>query len=315
MPSSKQDHEAARRRVEAIQKVDPIPEGELQKFFAARKAEAARRFQKRKDSFEQQSRLTSAIMAPYRELISPEQREKSLEAFKEQRKLWGGIRKLRHPKPGKADPRITAGSILSIFVPPFTATPLVTNGGGAVGGLTDGTTGFEELYVSPAQPAGGSSSAQTGMFAVYSPISDMPWGLFRPFIRYGYHYDDQSWSGYVAHSTGTITVSVFDTTSANSFLPSLPVGQDVRSVWQDGTGGFEHHNLSVPPDEATISDVQYLGFVQVPFPLIGGHRYMLLVELGATADDKGEDLLGASSAVAQLQTLTTLMVVEETHAP
>jgi hypothetical protein len=306
MPGQKQDLEAARLRVASIQKVEPLTKTELKTFFAARKADASRRFDAQQSNFLEQSRLTRAITAPFRELIGPDERQKSLEAFKERSKLPAATRKLRRPKFRKEEPRITAGSIESIFVPPFFDLDMITNGHGSIGGIADAAMGFEEIFVGP---DGGSGSASAGLFGLYRPISDMPTGLFRPLVRYGFHYHEESW-GYTAHTTGTLTVSAIDVT--RSPFDTLS-GTFQHTIWQDGTSWYETHDLAVPIDAANPDfDVQWFGPIQIEFPLTAGHTYALLVEIGATADDETPDIWGASEATAQLQVQVPLMVVEET---
>jgi hypothetical protein len=64
-----------------------------------------------------------------------------------------------------------------------------------------------------------------------------------------------------------------------------------RPLWQDsqcGTGSYDAQN----PHFA------YAGFIEVPFPLVLGNIYFIVVEIGATADDSG---LGGAWADVQLQ--------------
>jgi hypothetical protein len=61
--------------------------------------------------------------------------------------------------------------------------------------------------------------------------------------------------------------------------------------------------------------MQWFGAAPVSFPISSGSRYMLQVEIGATADDSQPDLVGASLAVAFLQIQVVWMVVEEIAAP
>jgi hypothetical protein len=136
--SRSQGPDAARRRVESIQRVEPPTESELRQYYAKRSEDAARLFEEHKNRFELESQLTNAILAPYRELIGRDQRQKSLKAFKERTKLAGIPRKAQPPKlPSKSEPRITAGSIDTIFVPPFTDLEPVKNGSGSVGTISE----------------------------------------------------------------------------------------------------------------------------------------------------------------------------------
>jgi hypothetical protein len=147
----------------------------------------------------------------------------------------------------------------------------------------------------------------------------MPWAQFRPVILYGYVHNEESWDGYAAHTTGTLTVGVYEIVpSEAAFLGVAEIASYQKTLWTGDAHTWPHDSdAGAVPSGATLSRpyMGWFGPAPVSFPLSGGSRYMLQVEIGATADDSQPDLVGASFAIAFLQIQVVWMVVEETAAP
>jgi hypothetical protein len=288
---------------------EPNPKKVLQNLLTARRAESAKEFKARKERFEERSRLTRLITKPYGQLIPAEQHEEALKAVKKRTKLARTPRSpVKPPKLEKFEPHVTGGSILSVLVPPYINFGPEQNGPN-IDVISDGADAFAYIWLSPPD---GSANGQAGLLARYSPISNMPWGLLRPYIKYDYIYGDVSYNGYTAHTTGTLTVSVYEWTGqfgisqVGSYQKTLWEG-DASSWPQDSDGG------AVPPYQTLNGPLEpvYYGFVEVPFQIAPGKNYILAVMIGATGDNDGEDFFGASASTAQLSIQVPLMVVEE----
>lgn len=208
-------------------------------------------------------------------------------------------RKVRPPSGPLEYPRISAGSILNVFAPPYWNiwTSISSSDASANANSADGTFGGS------ASGDGHTNYAYAGIAAAYFPVSDSPVGRFRPYLRYNYNWLDGScW--YTAHSDGYLHAAVYDFNSSGNIVQWPPAEQTV-TLWQDGTGWLETHSDS--------NDYVWPGVVEVEFPLTPGHAYALWVWSEVVADDAGGQALGFSLAQDNIQCWSPLMVVEETQ--
>lgn len=210
-------------------------------------------------------------------------------------------RKISYPSGPVVHPRISAGTISSFLAPPYlaiwTATDAAAPDSSAAADSNNGT------FSSGATGDGSSHAGFAGVAAAYSPISNSPMGHFRPYIRYNYNYFDFSVLA-TAHSDGYIHAAVYDFNSSGNISVWPPAEQTV-TVWQDGTAWYDGHDDS--------ADYVWAGAIDVAFPLIPGHQYVLWVWSEVDADDAGTSLFASSFAQGGIQATCSFMIVVESQ--
>jgi hypothetical protein len=201
--------------------------------------------------------------------------------------------------PRLALPRITSGSILHVFGPPYDAawthsTPDATAGNPAADAI-HGT--FDVSGNAHGRHIFGGAGVGIGFRAV----SDMPMAHVRPLFRYNFVWDDVSYLD-TAHNRALLKIR------AIQFGPSgqttkWPPDEVAHGLWADGTSWFEHHS-----DEG--EDV-WPGTIQLDFTLVAGQFYAIWMYCQFFADDAGTNAFSWSDAFAALHVRLPFLVVEE----
>lgn len=290
---------AAAKRALAIQEGHGLSKKKASQAMARRIAESTERWKARGRLQTEARKYQNEIMA---EVLASNVTNKKVQgsiAALRQIAVQAAKRKVRPPSATSEYPRISAGSVFDVFVPPYwniwTSTSSVDASANANSG--NGTFGGS------AAGFGQTNYAYAGLAAAYFPISDSPMGHFRPYVRYNYKWLDSSvWS--TAHSDGYMHAAVYDFNSSGNIVQWPPAEQSV-TLWQDGTGWLDTHSDS--------NDGVWPGVIDVAFPLTPGHAYALWVWSEVVADDAGAGALTFSLAQDTIQCTCPFMVVEETQ--
>jgi hypothetical protein len=199
------------------------------------------------------------------------------------------------PKP--TEPRITAGSLGSILVPPYD-TIWSSNQGGATWNQSQeddlgGTFGFGVT-------ADGTAYAGAGIGPFYRPVSSMPVGHYRPFMRYSLKYLDSATCCSTPHNDGYLHARVVSMDSNFKIVKWPPHDVSIQ-LWIDGVSVWDcPHSVDV--------EEQWPGVIDVQFELAQDHMYLLWTWCECCIDDRS-----ASFAHAGMTVGTPFMVVEETN--
>ncbi|GEM_PF-2607923 len=207
--------------------------------------------------------------------------------------------KITYPSCPAVQPRISAGSILTVLTPPYwniwvSAAPPDSTGSANSNAGTFGSSATGD---------GSWNTGYGGIAGAYWPISDSPMGHFRPYIRFDYSWLDTS-NLDTAHTDGYIHAAVYDFNSSGN-LSVWPPAEQTVTVWQDGTGWVDAHT-------GNDSGV-WAGVIDVAFPLTPGHAYALWMWSEAHADDGGLNWPAWSLAEAAIGATCPFLVVEESQ--
>jgi hypothetical protein len=291
--------QAAAKRALAIQEGHGLSKKKASQDMARRIAESTERWKARGKLERETRRHQSDILA---EVIGKnatnEKVQRSIVALR-QIALRAANQKVRPPAGPREYPRITAGSVLDFFVPPYWNIWTSTSAGNA----SANANSDKGTFGGSAAGFGQTNYAYAGVAGAYFPVSDSPMGHFRPYLRYSYNWLDASvW--YTAHSDGYMYAAVYDYNSSGNLVQWPPAEQSV-TLWQDGTGWLDTHSDS--------DDGAWPGVIDVMFPLTPGHSYALWVWSEVVANDAGAQGLGWSFAQDTIQCACPFMVVEETQ--
>lgn len=198
-------------------------------------------------------------------------------------------------------PRVTKGSILDVFAPPYGAAWAQRQpSSGDTGADADANEGQFNAF---AIGGGDSSYAGAGVGQGFRAVSDLPMAHVRPYFRYSYWWHDSS-SLATAHSHAQLKIR------AIQFGPSgqqikFPPDEVTRVLWSDGTGWFEEHQ-----DQGNYV---WPGVVQLDFPLVANQYYAIWIYCEVFADDY-QGAFSSSSAYAFLNWVQVpFFVVEESE--
>jgi hypothetical protein len=208
-------------------------------------------------------------------------------------------KKITYPSCPAVQPRISAGSILTILTPPYSniwvsAPPPDSDGNANSNAGTFGSDAFGD---------GSWNTGYGGIAGAYFPISNSPMGHFRPYIRFNYNWQDFSVLD-TAHSDGYIHAAVYDFNSSGNISVWPPAEQTV-TVWQDGTTWYDSHSGG--------DDGLWTGLIDVAFPLTPGHAYALWMWTEVHADDGGFNFLASSFAQGMIGATCPFIAVEESQ--
>lgn len=291
--------QAVAKRALAIQAGHGLSKQKALQAMARRIAESQERWKARgKLQAQVRKEQTQILSEVLRDTAKNPKVRKSVAALR-QIALQAGKRKVRPPSVKNEYPRVSAGSVFDVFVPPYwniwtsissgDATANANSAAGTFGGSAFGN--------------GHTNYAYAGVAAAYFPISNSPMGHFRLYMRYDYSWLDGScW--YTAHSDGYLHAAVYDFNPSGNIV-QWPPAEQTLTLWQDGTGWTETHSDS--------NQYVWPGPIDVAFPLTPGHAYALWVWSEVVADDAGSNALGFSLAQDNIQCTCPLMVVEETQ--
>jgi hypothetical protein len=241
------------------------PKGRAKAPMAALDRYMDERFKRQQASLAESSKLAEH----WREVVLPHAREgeAKLEQFKVEAKARFDKRskgKREKPKPLKFDPRVIAGSIQLIKVPPYDGAWQWSNASN-VNAQSDAAAGTCDLA---AQSFGdGNREGAAGFFAWFFAPEDNPVQRFAALVQYSYDWWDDA-SGYVAHNDLRTRLWVWGQTE------NRWVGQsDVTPGWSDGVGWFESHGNS---DSGNVSN-------EIFFPAVANQWYQAWVWSDASA--------------------------------
>jgi hypothetical protein len=198
-------------------------------------------------------------------------------------------------------PRVTQGSILQVFAPPYDAVWTQQQPDSDVTqAAADAIQGTFSAY---ANGGGDSSFAGAGIGVGFRPLSDMPMAHVRPYLRYSYFWGDFS-------ALATAHTHAFLKMRAIQFGPSgqqtlSPPAELAQTLWSDGTSWYEEHGDS--------GDDVWPGVFQLDFPLVANQYYAIWVYCQLFADDDGTSDTTSSSANASLSARVPFIVVEESQ--
>jgi hypothetical protein len=250
---------------------------------------------------DRQARATERrVMAPMAELIGarPSAARAHRQAQTRIRKVRA--RKLKSPRAmTPVTPRVTQGSILQVFAPPYDAvwTQQLPNSD-VTQAAADANQGTFSAY---ANGGGDSSFAGAGVGLGYCPISDMPMAHVRPYLRYSYWWSDFSALA-TAHTHALLKVRAIQFGPSGQQTLSPPAEVAIM-LWADGTSWYEQHGDS--------GEDVWPGVFQLDFPLVANQYYGIWVYCQLFADDDGTSDSTTSSANASLSVRVPFLVVEE----
>lgn len=243
--------------------------------------------------------LERRVMTPMAELIRAH--PSAGPAHREAVKRSGKVRRKKLTPPramAPVTPRVTAGSILQVFAPPYDA---AWGDQQPQSDLTQANAdAFQGTFSATVNGGGSSSFAGAGIGVGYSPISDMPMAHVRPYLRYSYEWYDSSWLA-TAHTSAYLKVRAiqFGPSGQETVYPPAEVSQ---TLWNDGTSWYEQHDDS--------GDEVWPGVIQLDFPLVAGQYYGIWVYCQLFADDNANGNLD-SVADGTLSARVPFIVVEE----
>jgi hypothetical protein len=260
------------------------------------------RFRNRASFRAESAELYKRIQAPIYELVGKDKRV--VAGLRDFNKMNSRVRsRTIYPPPShlpKIAPRITSGSILSIFSKPYDYQWVWTGRTGS-GSATAGAIQANGTFrVDAAGNRGGSASASAGVGKYFRPISDNAFVRFSPYVEYNYFWYDNS-TYVTAHNDGYVGVFVqsFDLNGGN---PRTEV--DIRpSLWSDGTSWFQVHYDEQSGIVWAYSDTVY-------FPATSARQYIVWVWCNVSCDDDTNDL-GSSFAMAQFGINVGFMFFEQ----
>jgi hypothetical protein len=259
------------------------------------------------DAYRQARRLTREARATHRQALAPiidllrrdprSQRARQDALTRVERRRPTRVAAPRYPRP--ALPRVTAGSILHVFAPPYDgvwthSTPNATAGNPAADAI-HGT--FDVSGNAHGRHIFGGAGAGIGFRAV----SDMPMAHVRPLFRYNFVWDNVS-NLDTAHSRALLKIRAIQFGPSGQQTKSPP-DEVAHGLWADGTSWFEHHH-----DEG--EDV-WPGTIQLDFALVAGQFYAIWMYCQFFADDAGTNAFSFSDAFAALHVRVPFLVVEE----
>jgi hypothetical protein len=267
------------------------------------------RHRKRHSVYAEQRPLLAKVYAPFREEVknrpAVQQAIRSLHALARKR----APRHVKSPiSKSTVKPCVLDGSVTSFLAPPYagTAVGMITY---ANGGATTNANANDGTYRFNAFGNGGDAAAGAGVYALFNPVSSLPWGHFRPYMLWrGFYSAHCAWE--VAHTDGYFHAWVLDFDARGGITVWPPLHAD-QHLWSIGVSGFDDARS---PDEWWEVD-QLAGYMQVDFPIIPGHSYGLCTWCEGSCDGAGDHAVSGSSAQAMMSARTPFMAVSEDSLP
>ncbi len=229
-------------------------------------------------------------------------------AIAEAARKFGETFQLRRPGRGhhratapKVEPRIVAGSILTLAAAPYNGAPMQLTLGGAT---TDAAEGDGYFDLQCATGNGGSQAAVSGVSNWFWSVAQTPNDANPMGTRLGVAaYTDYGWYDWsaisTAHSDGTYELWVWGV-GEETWVAQTPVSPS----WSDGSSGFDSHGSDGGTGNLVSNSLAW----ETYFPTWANSWYQAFVLANGSCDSNSWDLIGQSGSAAYLDATVRLMV-------